>query len=669
MDRNKLACVQLIERNPVSALLTMANHVDGGLDFDTDSDSSDDEFEEGQLDMLPPIAGWHCSEASEESQEHLEKLKQLTSDDKEKLKQLYRLLCSGSMELKALILNGTLSLNVAFYLKSKSDSNGGCYCGHYFESGHNHYVEKYLDRLDSGCCECLEVEGEAQQGGGDGGDNDFQIAVVYPLHVVARHGHTWLVQLLVEQGCNTSVQTKILRKTPLHLAIEHNQLDSLKVLVEHSTVETCNIQDYHGHSPLILTAKKLYYGFHHQMLDLLLNKGCDTNMRNQRGETALLILVCDNSTYSIQKLIDHGADVNICSKRGIAPLTYAVRNNKLENVVTLIKAGCDVNKPAIAIQGSDFPLHMAVNYGNVECVKLLLDAGADTNVKGESGYTPLHAAAISNFVQICEELLVKGSNVNIQNKHGYTPLHLAAWDGHFEIVKLLLDNGALHDTRTDDKNTQLALAAHGNHSNIIDLLLTQGCDVNNADKDNDTPLMYCTYNGDLESCKKLIEHGANINFRNVQNTTALWNAVQMNHPKVVQLLLENNADLDVASRGIDQHAQSIGVVLIYENPVTPFLAACKNNEPKLAKLLALAGCRISEDDLKELLAIVSAMEQSQSQLRDSMTKLYDFCCNPRTLKRITRRAVRQCLGANIGEKVLTLEIPLCLRDFITLKEV
>jgi len=80
--------------------------------------------------------------------------------------------------------------------------------------------------------------------------------------------------------------------------------------------------------------------------------------------------------------------------------------------------------------------------GHLEVVKLLLEHGADPNVKNRDGKTPLHNAASEGHLEVVKLLLERGADPNVKDDDGNTPLHNAAWRGHLEVVKLLLEHGA-----------------------------------------------------------------------------------------------------------------------------------------------------------------------------------------------------------------------------------
>jgi len=127
----------------------------------------------------------------------------------------------------------------------------------------------------------------------------------------------------------------------------------------------------------------------------------------------------------IELLCNHRADPN----RAMLP---AVAHGEFEAVHALIKCGASVTLPVAAALGriEDFrrllphadnedrhrALALASQFGHIEIVKLLLDAGEDPN-----RYNPIHSHS--------------------------TPLHQAALAGHDDLVRLLVERGARVDLK------------------------------------------------------------------------------------------------------------------------------------------------------------------------------------------------------------------------------
>ncbi len=86
-------------------------------------------------------------------------------------------------------------------------------------------------------------------------------------------------------------------------------------------------------------------------------------------------------------------------------------------------------------------LHFAVQEGDFEQVKILLQNNEEINKFDELGKTPLHYAVENEFLDIAKFLLDNGANVNAQDISiaGNTPLANIAQNCSYKIAKLLLD--------------------------------------------------------------------------------------------------------------------------------------------------------------------------------------------------------------------------------------
>jgi ankyrin repeat protein len=88
------------------------------------------------------------------------------------------------------------------------------------------------------------------------------------------------------------------------------------------------------------------------------------------------------------------------------------------------------------------PLGLAAQKGSLECVKILVKAGAKINDHPPNGSTPLIQAAHFGHEEICAFLIEHGAHVDKPNGKGTTALMRASQEGNFTIVKLLVRMGA-----------------------------------------------------------------------------------------------------------------------------------------------------------------------------------------------------------------------------------
>ena len=99
-------------------------------------------------------------------------------------------------------------------------------------------------------------------------------------------------------------------------------------------------------------------------------------------------------------------------------------------------------QPAFA-QDQGEELLAAARKGDLAAVKAQLDKGVNVNAKNRYGATALAYACDRGNVDIVKLLIERGADVNVKDSfYGATPISWASGNGHTEVVKLLLDKGA-----------------------------------------------------------------------------------------------------------------------------------------------------------------------------------------------------------------------------------
>ena len=95
------------------------------------------------------------------------------------------------------------------------------------------------------------------------------------------------------------------------------------------------------------------------------------------------------------------------------------------------------------------PLMYAAGNGHTECVRLLVQRGADVYKRGDEGGTAAHYAAWKGYEEALLALLDAGCEIDATDSRDMTPLMWAACNGHVECVQLLIQRGA--DVNKRDK--------------------------------------------------------------------------------------------------------------------------------------------------------------------------------------------------------------------------
>jgi len=139
-------------------------------------------------------------------------------------------------------------------------------------------------------------------------------------------------------------------------------------------------------------------------------------------------------------------------------------------------------------QAGNSPIHLACKYGNIDCVRTLVETGKDNPNRvsfcnGASGATPLHAAAFGGHLDIIKYLLTEcGADPNITADDGTTALHLACAGGHREVITYVVKNSNVDPFHSENRSSLgnvspfQAAALFGQHTAISAVLDAVLCD-------------------------------------------------------------------------------------------------------------------------------------------------------------------------------------------------
>lgn len=118
------------------------------------------------------------------------------------------------------------------------------------------------------------------------------------------------------------------------------------------------------------------------------------------------------------------------------------------------------------------PLGLACFFGHIDSAEYLVKAGAPINAQSRNGLkaAPIQSAAAGRHHKIVKMLLDHGADPNIREQGGYTPLHAAAQNGDEEMIRILLYGGADLTIKSNDGKTALDLAIEGDHAKAAIIL-------------------------------------------------------------------------------------------------------------------------------------------------------------------------------------------------------
>ncbi len=326
-----------------------------------------------------------------------------------------------------------------------------------------------------------------------------------PLMIAAKTGILPAVQVLLDHGANVNDREDFGLTTPLMWAVGENHADVARILIEHGAdIEARSVyvppdtgRGFEGaqprprreeevgpivfasgeFTPLLIAARE----GHLDSARVLVEAGADINATAADGKNALGLTIFNGGYALADYLVDAGIDVNQADAQRFTPLFWAVERRNMETapnfpwIVTedplplikkMLDKGADPNwvinvTPRARMRGGSprivfaTAIMRAAFSADLELVNMLLEYGADPNIKSSDNETSLQAAAglgwISGFhkersladrLEIIKILVAKGGDVNWQDNYGISALMVAGNLGDLPIIEYLIEQGA-----------------------------------------------------------------------------------------------------------------------------------------------------------------------------------------------------------------------------------
>lgn len=201
-----------------------------------------------------------------------------------------------------------------------------------------------------------------------------------------------------------------------------------------------------------------------------LTNGVSVHAVNHEGWSACHVAVEEGALNVLDLLIERGCDVNGRGPSAVTPLMRGSGSGQVEAAKRLIAAGADVN---LAGEKDFTALHGAAGGGQAAYARLLVEHGADVGAVAADGMTPLHFAAVpvANGHDVMECLLQNGADPNAKALHGMTPLHLVSKRGTPRNAALLIKHGAdPHMKSNGGGPSPLDIARKSGRADLVEVL-------------------------------------------------------------------------------------------------------------------------------------------------------------------------------------------------------
>jgi serine/threonine-protein phosphatase 6 regulatory ankyrin repeat subunit B len=395
--------------------------------------------------------------------------------------------------------------------------------------------------------------------------------------------------------------------TPLQWAVYRDNVAEAQRLIKAGA--NVSLANNYGVTPMILASE---IG-NPAMIQLLLDAGAAANSANLDGQTALLAVARTGNVEAADLLIKHGAKVDARENfGGQTALMWATSRRHPKMMQFLISKGADVNargtardyqrhvqaegRPKNLDSGGFTPLLYAARENCLECVKILLESGADINLPDPDGVSPLLLSIMNANWDISKHLILAGADVNQWDIFGEAPLFTilgnrnqagggkgGAYDPPNEttgtdIVHMLLKEGA-------NPNMQLFFRP----ANLNGVTNTRGS----------TPLIRAVAAADMEMIKLLLEHKADATLSLADQQTTIIAAIagrasETQALEIVRIMKDAGADVNAVAQVNHRYDSRGGTALHY---------AVRKRWKEMIKRLASYGIDMNAKDQDGLTAL------------------------------------------------------------------
>lgn len=375
------------------------------------------------------------------------------------------------------------------------------------------------------------------------------------MHVAAIAGRADLIEYLAQSGLPLDQKDKD-GKTALHLATEKGHHAVMAKLIELGADATA--RDEHIKTPLHHAAEQKD-GI---AVDILLAEQSVRRTINKyksygEGYTPLLTAASVGDASIVEKITAVGGDVNQIDLQNRHSLFIAVEYGHLECVRTLIDLGADTGKSRKSTTNESYITHWISGDRYNEILIELHKAGVNLDLQDGSGFTALHKAADYNDVNKVKALLNLGANPNITNEFGKRPLDLImdnytySFNDHIDLLSLLIKKGADANISpvAEMRQAPLHMAAQHGRTPMVQLLLQHKAIVDQRERNgaNMTPLLTAAYFGQFESGMVLAAAGANPHLKDTLGRTGVHLAAEGGSLEFVSYMLDT-VKLDINAK-------------------------------------------------------------------------------------------------------------------------
>ena len=258
----------------------------------------------------------------------------------------------------------------------------------------------------------------------------------FNFHDAISEGSIDKVKLLIYSGAdvNCTVENNI---TPLMLALKTRNLDIAKLLIENGS--NANTTDSQGAN----AADYLLMAMNYEASEEFFKRAASLHLHVEPSNRVLFDCP-DTASMFIEKLVMLGIKLEYKDHLGRTPLSHSIFSNKLNMALELIRLGANIKSKDN--NGLNPLMHLcrikgARHQDSVmkKVANNLIERTSTINEQDLHGNTALHHAAITGNDELMALLIDRGAEVNIKNNSAETPflLYISQHDNPYIALKMI----------------------------------------------------------------------------------------------------------------------------------------------------------------------------------------------------------------------------------------
>ncbi|MBO7244288.1 MAG: ankyrin repeat domain-containing protein [Alphaproteobacteria bacterium] len=285
-----------------------------------------------------------------------------------------------------------------------------------------------------------------------------------PLFYAIERGQLKMVQLLVEQGADVN-ELNGAGNSPLMTAVIYERPKILSYLLEQGA--DIDLKGLNGNTALMVALDE----GDNLMLRQLIKAKASIEVENDDHETPLIMALFTANQQALRLLIKQGADIWKENSEGVSAMQEAIENELFEDAALMKK----VYEKRLGLSSvvalekqleKDMFLLKAIETGNKKAVQTALQKGGDVHLIDEAGEGVLFYCVRHKKTAAFKLLVEQGADVNMKNKDGQTVLDVileASLDEKTQkkLAKILIENGLGLATMSQQTGQKLQALMNG----------------------------------------------------------------------------------------------------------------------------------------------------------------------------------------------------------------